>query len=1244
MVSRFARVATTFAIATVVLTGCGGAQCLPGLKLDSTGTCVDVDECATRGSILCPGANAQCMNLVPTRDSRAGYACGCRTGFSDSGGTCIDTDECAVASTCGANSGGGTCQNIGGGGGYDCMCNAGFRETDPLTEPGVTRTCVDIRECDSASTCGASSGAGTCVEMAGGYSCQCNTGYSNPSGTAPATCSDINECLTNNGGCNATHGTCTNNLGAVRTCGCDAGYSGDGISSCTNIDECATNVDDCGSVATCVDTPGSFTCVCPSGYFWNGTTCADQDECVLGTDNCDANATCANTLGNFSCTCNMGYSGSGSACSDVNECLASNGGCDSNAACANTIGSRTCTCNTGFSGSGVTCMDVNECGVATTCGANAGAGTCANTTGGYQCTCSNGYQAQGSGATATCVDVNECTPSNPCINGGTCVNSAGSYSCNCSTGWNGTNCATDVNECMLGTAGCANGALCTNVPGTFTCTCPTGTLLCGGACVDTNVDPQNCGGCGNILPAMQYCANGSIVTTPYLASVNTVLAQAGDSVLLNGTFGSTATVAVGGVAASGVVSRGAGRIEFTVPAGATAGDVSVTTGGKTTSYGTLRRVGFTLGMDEFRSEYEQENHGRQMPFHATARAHATWFSTDRWWYVIGGANASGTALRSVERAMINADGTVGEFQSSAVQLVSLRAKSVAVRVGGYVYVVGGSDGATELSTVERASINADGTLSAFTSYASSTLSTPRAGHAALVIGGYLYVIGGTSTGSATASIERAPILGSGALGAFSMYSVSLATAREGASVFTTGTHVVVVGGRNGAVSLNTVEASPLAATYGAAPSGFASAGTLATGARSYARAVQVGSHVFLVGGVNAGGSLAQVDELLLSGTTPVVTAVPTATSLQVAREAPTVAVLGNHIYVAGGVSPGGVVDTVERASVNVSGELGTRTLLANKIGDSVRNGTSRSYVAIGAYLYLLGGGSNGNGVCGSGPWPALRWPVALDGSLGTVEVLPYSVGGLQGSVFVVGGNVCVSPGRQGATSSTNSILCAAIGSDGSLGAFTQATTTPEAPEAMTVVVLRSAVYRLTPFTSLGGSIGGAIYSAPVSGGLPGTFVNSGAATPAPYASYAYGAPALINSDFFALGGQTVSVATSRIDRISFDGAGNVSGTPSTVAASGGAPNYGAESVVVGPYVYAFGGGSPIVTSVARAQLANGMTPAYASYPARSLATPRQTGGAIALGNYVYVLGGYDGATGCNAFSGSSPDVEQFQLQ
>ena len=40
----------------------------------------------------------------------------------------------------------------------------------------------------------------------------------------------------------------------------------------------------------------------------------DIDECNEGTDLCDTNANCINTNGSYECICNSGYEGSGLTC------------------------------------------------------------------------------------------------------------------------------------------------------------------------------------------------------------------------------------------------------------------------------------------------------------------------------------------------------------------------------------------------------------------------------------------------------------------------------------------------------------------------------------------------------------------------------------------------------------------------------------------------------------------------------------------------------------------------------------------------------------------------------------------------------------------------------------------------------------------------------------------------------------------------------------------------------------------
>ncbi len=233
-----------------------------------------------------------------------------------------------------------------------------------------------------------------------------------------------------------------------------------------DINECVSMCNVCPEHKKCINTIGSYECVCQDGLMPNVQSehdCLDIDECSeMQMLLCGQNASCANTFGSFRCECKTAgfyWSDETATCIDIDECLNGDFLCDENAICSNRLGSYDCLCASGWLMGEHFCegpfrlnltenlpvligftyfsfllssIDVNECQLnSRLCGNNS---FCHNTLGSYDCHCNDGFAMQANGF--NCTDIDECQQDNMCNQFYfKCLNTVGSYSCICINGF-----------------------------------------------------------------------------------------------------------------------------------------------------------------------------------------------------------------------------------------------------------------------------------------------------------------------------------------------------------------------------------------------------------------------------------------------------------------------------------------------------------------------------------------------------------------------------------------------------------------------------------------------------------------------------------------------------------------------------------------------------------------------------------------------------------------------------------------
>jgi N-acetylneuraminic acid mutarotase len=701
------------------------------------------------------------------------------------------------------------------------------------------------------------------------------------------------------------------------------------------------------------------------------------------------------------------------------------------------------------------------------------------------------------------------------------------------------------------------------------------------------------------------CAN----TYYRLVSIEPRTASPGESLMLEGAFGSTVVVNFPGGISRPATRLGDQRATVDVPDIATAGQLSITTGGVTVGRIPFRRTTFTLGLERFLPPYDQASGARQPPVLSIPRAGATSEVVQGYLYVLGGA-ANGVPLGSIERAAVNADGSLGAFSPVPVALVTPRSGHESVVIGDYLYVLGGSGSSGALTSIERARIAADGSLGVFETISSTRLTVPRKLASAVIVGSWLYVTGGSGT-EILNTIERAPINADGTFGHFAMVSdLSLTTAREGHTSHAIGDVLYVIGGLGGNGQLNTIERANIRPDGLLEP--FVSLSNVSlTNARTGHSSAVIGRQLYVIGGRDGSGALASIERASIN-VDHTLGSFSLGPGLVSARSSHSSAIVGNFLYVITGVGDVGL-KTLELASIDAAGGIGAFALdPASALAVNRANHTS---AIIRNYLYLIGGNGESNSYQNS----VERATIHPDGSVGpfaNVAGVFLNVGRANHVSVVLGNYLYVIGGVATGGNHLGNIERAAIRSDGSLGPFE----------------LVSGVNLATPrFGHTSAVVGGYLYIFGGQGSVGNGFLNSierativadGSLTqfvPVPVSlvtpRYSH-ACVVAGSSLYVIGGAGLGGGLSSVERaiINADGTLSAFQTVSSLSRVATSP----AVLAVGKFLYVMGDylGQGLFD---RAEIGHGT---LGPFVATTGVLTRHASTSALLGNSVYVLGGY----------------------
>lgn len=227
-------------------------------------------------------------------------------------------------------------------------------------------------------------------------------------------------------------------------------------------------------------------------------------------------------------------------------------------------------------------------------------------------------------------------------------------------------------------------------------------------------------------------------------------------------------------------------------------------------------------------------------------------------YVIAGCTATSgsctTVTSNVQKTAIASDGSIGVW-SDVTAVSNSIIYHQAVTYNDHIYVIGGNDLTSAISTVEYTKVKADGTFEAPTGCgttwcAATSLPSARSSHTAVVYNGYIYIVGGNTS----ATVLYIKINSDASLPASWSTGTSMSAARNAPNVVAHNGYLYVLGG----------ESAPLSTSDGSVGS-WTTITQLGRGVSS-GGFVQANGYAYITGGGTADGNI-QYAPLLANGKT-----------------------------------------------------------------------------------------------------------------------------------------------------------------------------------------------------------------------------------------------------------------------------------------------------------------------------------------------------------------------------------------